>query len=291
MSELPSRKETALLRNEVRTLLENFRGKTEIIYRTQFFIDRLDLTVVALPYLGTTHRSAGHSKFTGLLEVIQDEFEEFVILESPDASLDSVDKRTISCEKCTQSYSETLDTCCPHCGHTSIFQIAELNSSTLASNLGRYHEDDPFIQCVLSSTRQHTAQSSCVRLITIYETFCRSLNDYLQGPKPKRRNLFQNVADGQKWFIDHHNFDLLDDISAKEVKSFKLFAIKRNVFGHQSSGLADETYLYRKTEIVGELINFEEELNKPVSITIDEVEVNIKRVQRVIAHARQHFLA
>lgn len=287
ISNLPARRERALVRNEVRTILASYQGKHETIYRTQFFIDRLDLTTAILPFLRTAKDPA---VFAELLEAIQDEFEDFIILETPDATIDPGDNRVISCEACARSYTQTLETSCPNCGHVSVFQIAELDLSAMMSKIEVFHADDPIIRNVLLGMELHVAQSYCVRLITIYETFWRALNDHLGGPKLSRPNLFQNVADGQQWFVDHYGFDPLDVISAKDVRDFKLFALKRNVFGHQSSGLADQRYITRIRELVADSEGIEQELNKPVKISIKEVETNVKRVQLIVARARQYFL-
>ncbi len=275
-----------LIRQRVRKQLASFRGQN--IWRTSFFIDRIDLSAEAFDYQNALKDDQQRIKVYELLEIVESEFRDFILLEDLQRNVELEEPaRKIKCDSCQTEYSNNKLPFCPNCHLPNLYQIAVWELAEISTQL-IFQSSDPIVRQVLAKTERWSLENGYIRVVTILETFLKKLNEEafrVSGnpyQKLTRPNLFQNVDGIQDWFISIHGADLFTTLSPEDVRLLKSIASKRHVITH-NGGFIDDTYITKMGEDSGKK-------GDPVEVSENEILQSIQVVHRLIEVAKEAFI-
>ena len=169
-----------------------------------------------------------------------------------------------------------------------MYQITIQDLTEISTRL-RFQSRDPIVRQVLVKTERWGVENAYTRAVTIFETFLKKLNEEIfrvSGKPPKklpRPNLFQNVDDIQKWFINNHGTDLFISLSLEDERLLRSIISKRHVITH-NNGIIDDAFIVRTGEYSGKQ-------GKPVELSENEILQSIQVVQHLIEVAKEAFVS
>lgn len=275
-----------LIRQRVRKQLANFKGQN--IWRTSFFIDRIDLSAEVFDYQSAQKDNLQRVEIYELLEIVENEFRDFILVEDLQKNIELDEPvRTIKCESCQKEYLNNKLSFCPICLHPNLYQIAITELTELSTQLS-FQSRDPIIRQVLAQTERWSLENAFIRVVTLLETFLKKLNEeaFRISEKPHqklpRKNLFQNVDEIQRWFLSIHGTDLFTTLLPEEVHLLKSIISKRHVITH-NGGLIDDAYITQMNEDP-------EKKGKPVDVSENEILQAVNIEHRLIEIAKNAFL-
>lgn len=276
----------ALIRYRVRKRLADYRNQN--IWRTSFFVDRLDLAAEVFDYQSAQKPDGTYAEIDELIAIAREEFIDFVLVEDKRRQIElSEGQRQIVCETCSRPYDPSGQVRCFFCGYPNAFQVARMELNALADQV-EPNESDPIARRVLAETEDLILEASYRKIVTCFETFHRRLNKLAfirageQPISPCRLSLFQNISDTQRWFRKHHNLDNYERLSEEEVWSLDRVFNKRHVIIH-NGGLIDERYIKRTNADHGKI-------GTPVGKSRQEVLRAIRLVERIVQTTREAFI-
>jgi len=272
-----------LIRYRVREQLKRFRSQN--IWRTSFFVERIDLSSEVFDYQNI--RKDDHQKVDvhELLEIVKNEFRDFILVEDVQKIVEIDEPKSILlCESCQEEYAVDGISNCPTCKFPNLYKLAENGLFELTQNLNQISQD-PIIRQVLADTEQWRIENSYTRVVTIFETFFKYLNTeaFRVSAQPiqnlSRRNLFQNIDDTQSWFLNKHQSDIFCALSPEYVNLLKAVVNKRHVITH-NAGLIDGPYVRR--------MNIDpDQIGQPAPLNKNEILQAIHILHQVIETCRE----
>jgi hypothetical protein len=269
----------AKIRDGVRRRLAVFDGHD--IWRTQFFIDRVDLANEVMGHLNVL-RNGEIIESAELLTIVRDEFLDFVVLQDERHTVEITETEAPQpCEKCRLSFQPAIDIMCPACSHPTLFQSSEktLNDIRYLLNF-ETEETDPIRRRSIESLFHRRLESAYLNLVIAFERFCNQLNRFLfrvNGKAeqwPPHHNPFQKTwydkpsgkrqFTAQDWFQNTHGIDIFATINKRDVDRLWLVFQKRHLIQHQG-GIIDQRYI--------DMTNGNNaDVGNPVSVEKDEAE-------------------
>ena len=249
----------AKIREGVRHRLHTYVGQD--IWRTQFFIDRVDLAGEIVGHLNVK-RDATIVPPSELLTIVRDEFLDFIMLQDERNEVEITETEAPQdCEKCRRSFHPATDLICPGCNHPVLFQ-----SSEKALNDVRYllhfetEETDPIRRRSIEALFHRRLESAYLNVVIVFEQFCNRLNWYLfhlksqPEQRPSVSNPFQKTFldkssgvgirqfKAHEWFNVTHRIDIFAAVNKRDTDKLWLVFQKRHLMQHQG-GIIDQKYI------------------------------------------------